>query len=327
MLGQDVYYYRACEVEGDFGNNGRIPFGHENMDKDSNSIYVKLLYATDIVLLGSLNDNDLKGVPQFYKSLESTTYKLPPALLQTVNDVGENDSGQLVQTSKSEYTGRDWGNVNNDLCDESQKTSKDGGLFYGIGCSSTQMTPKSCINVSRICEFGVSLDENVPVISRVPEKETVDMQTVYDYITPDGFISYDEINNESQRSAFATLNGNFLRTVINGTSGLKEYQFKYLHVDNFDGTLARLMEKYQTKCAKLQRYNYMLEKPSKGYISFRLGIDEDRQFKYPTEVRNRNFPRFENSFYFYFGLKEGKTALDKLHKYYVADCADTINTE
>ena len=327
MLGQDVYYYRACEVEGDFGNNGRIPFGHENMDKDSNSIYVKLLYATDIVLLGSLNDNDLKGVPQFYKSLESTTYKLPPALLQTVNDVGENDSGQLVQTSKSEYTGRDWGNVNNDLCDESQKTSKDGGLFYGIGCGSTQMTPKSCINVSRICEFGVSLDENVPVISRVPEKETVDMQTVYDYITPDGFISYDEINNESQRSAFATLNGNFLRTVINGTSGLKEYQFKYLHVDNFDGTLARLMEKYQTKCAKLQRYNYMLEKPSKGYISFRLGIDEDRQFKYPTEVRNRNFPRFENSFYFYFGLKEGKTALDKLHKYYVADCADTINTE
>lgn len=321
MLGQDVYYYSACEIEGGYvSGDGSV------VKTEGATNFVKLLYATDIVLLGSLNFNDIKGIPQFYMSLESTTYRMPPNVLQTANDVSVGDDGEIAQTSTSEYTGRDWGNSNSDLCDSGKK-SKDGGLFYGIGCSSTQMTPKSCINVSRICEFGVSLDEDTPVISREIMKESEDLSSVIDYITPDGFVSYDEINNESQRSAFATLNGNFLQTVISKKTGLKEYKFKYLHIDNFDGALSKFMAQEQSKCSKIQRNNHMLEIPSKGYISFRLGINDKKRFEYPTIVSRRYFPRYENSFYFYFGLKEGKTALDKLHKFYVADCEDMVSTE
>lgn len=319
MLGQTVYYYSACEIGGADIEEDEAVGASTTTENQYNRI--KLLFATDIVLLGSLNDNDLNGIPQFFKSLENTTYKMPPTVLQTVNnvtsDIGDDASVTYTQVSNTEYTGRDWGNANNDLCNGS-KGSKDGGLFYGIGCSSTQMTPKSCVNVSRICEFGVSLDEDTPVISRELNRysDNTSISSTFDFITPDGYISYDEINNETQRSAFATLNGNFLRTKINEKNGLREYVFKYMLVDNFDGSLSDLMAAEQEKCTKLQKYNYLLESKSQGYIDFRFG---DKATWYKKDA----FPRYENSFYFYFGLKEGKTALDKLYKYYVSDCADT----
>ena len=322
MIGQDVYYYAACEVDADNTQVDRTP--QKEMDKYS----VKLLFATDIVLLGSLNDNDINGIPQFYKSLYNTTYNMPPSILQTTNlfnaETDEEGDISYIQTSETEYTGRDWGNTNNDLCDDGDN-SKDGGLFYGIGCGSTQMTPKSCINVSRICEFGVSLDSQIPVITSKINDENDGLDTVTEYIVPDGYVSFDDINNPTQRSAFATLNGNFLRTTINGDTGLKEYVFKYLDVDNFDGNLYDLMQSTQSRCSKKQRFNYYLEQKSEGYVNFRLG---EKAYFYNKGNRNGNyFPRYENSFYFYFGLKEGKTALDKLNKYYVSDCADTVATE
>ena len=323
MIGQDVYYYAACEVDTDSKQVDRTP------QKEMNDKYsVKLLFATDIVLLGSLNDNDINGIPQFYKSLYNTTYNMPPSVLQTVNlfnaETDEDGDISYTQTSESEYTGRDWGNTNNDLCNDDDG-SKDGGLFYGIGCGGTQMTPKSCINVSRICEFGVSLDGQMPVITNSINDNNDDLESVTDYIVPDGYISFDEINNPTQRSAFATLNGNLLRTILNNETGLKEYVFKYLDVDNFDGNLHDLMQNTQSKCSKNQRFNYYLEQKSEGYVNFRMG--EKAYFYNKGNKTGNYFPRYENSFYFYFGLKEGKTALDKLNKYYVSDCADTIATE
>lgn len=324
MLGQDVYYYASCEVDTDSSQVDRTPL------KEDGNYSVKLLFATDIVLLGSLNDNDINGIPQFYKYLDSTTYKMPPTVLQATNmvsaDVDEEGDVSYTQTSETEYTGRDWGNSNNDLCDSDSDTSKDGGLFYSIGCSSLRMTPKSCINASRICEFGVTLDSTTDVITKGIEYEDVDLREVTEQIIPDGYISYDDLHNEPQRSAFATLNGNNLVTTINNETGLKEYVFKYINVDNFDGNLYELMQSTQSKCSKTQKFNYYLEQKSEGYVDFRLG-SEKPYYYYKGNSQGNYFPRYENSFYFYFGLKEGKTALDKLNKYYVSDCADTVATE
>jgi hypothetical protein len=49
------------------------------------------LFATDIILLGNLNENNLYGLPQFFKSLPSTTANIPP--IATVNEAADNSNG------------------------------------------------------------------------------------------------------------------------------------------------------------------------------------------------------------------------------------------
>jgi hypothetical protein len=65
--GHHVYYMKPCEW-----TRGTTP----------NSKKVNL-FATDIILLGSLNDCDLHGVPQAFKYLSSTSYILPTNLALT----------------------------------------------------------------------------------------------------------------------------------------------------------------------------------------------------------------------------------------------------
>ena len=48
------------------------------------------LYATDIILLGSLTDNNLWGIPNNISELVSSTYQLPPNLALTDSDLEGN---------------------------------------------------------------------------------------------------------------------------------------------------------------------------------------------------------------------------------------------
>ena len=308
MLGQTVYYYKAVEYDASI--------------KD-----VKLLFASDIILLGSLNDCDLNGVPQFFKSLESSTYKLPSNMLFTDNEIkisfgpdGKEVKG-VDQVSHTEMTGNDWGNSNDDMCN-----GDDGGLFYDIGCSSIEFEPKSCINLSRICEFGVSLDEakQVPNLEVLQTDETGNSS--FSTLIPDGFISKDELYNDDWRSMFATMNGNELKTKLNKENGLKEYDFRYLYVDNFDNSLQSEMRNSQRNCGDYTyRNNYKLEMFSPGYYDFRMG--KKPYFYDAFDGGNGTFPRYENSFYFYFGLKVGKTALDKFNSQFFSECNNANSTE
>ena len=327
MLGQDVYYYKPVEYsspqESLITNSDDFAVG-----EDGKNGSVKLLFATDIVLLGSLNDCDLHGVPQFFKSLESTTFNMPPNILFADNEVTVSiteDDGQVIydvsEDSVSEMTGMDWGNYNEDLCG-SWKESQDSGLFYSIGCSTIEMKPKSCVNMTRICEYGVSLDETVAIKNETEASSefTPSDEQLFDTIVPDGFVSKDELYNDDERSLFATLNINGLRTERNYENGLMEYQFKHVVVDNFDKSLYASMADRQTKCNKTQRYNYVLEEFSKGYYDFRMG---KKPYFYDKDGK---LPRYENSFYFYFGLTAGKTALDKFNSQFTSDCNNDNDT-
>lgn len=60
--------------------------------------------------------------------------------------------------------------------------------------------------------------------------------------------------------------------------------------------------------------NYKLEEKSRDYYIFRMG---NKPYYYD---KNFSFPRYENSFYFYFGLKAGKTAIEKFNSKYFAEC-------
>ena len=72
------------------------------------------LFATDIILLGNLNENNLYGIPQFFKSLPSTTVNIPP--IATIRDSNgeeekkqsKNELADEKETGPSITTGMDW---------------------------------------------------------------------------------------------------------------------------------------------------------------------------------------------------------------------------
>lgn len=290
---------------------------YKPLEYDSSISDVVLLFATDIVLLGSLNDCDLNGLPQFFKRLDISTYQLPEDILLTdytytpeYEDDGETLKDMEID-SMTEQSGCDWGNTGSDQCGE-----PDGGLFYSVGCSDIDMYPKSCINLSRVCEFGVSLDDTKFIHNVEADIDTEDDTEGSDQILiPDGFISYDEIYDFDGRSMFATLNGNNLRTKLN-SNGMYEYDIRYLYPENFDGSLYDAMKEQQESCKKTAKYNYTLETFSEDYYRFRMG---DTPFYYDDEKR---LPRYENSFYFYFGLKAGETAIEQFNSQFFASCTN-----
>lgn len=69
MLGQFVYYLKPCEWKSTTNGNMRT-----------------LLFATDIVLLGTLNDCDENGIPQAFKYLNNSSYIMPTNLALTTMD-------------------------------------------------------------------------------------------------------------------------------------------------------------------------------------------------------------------------------------------------
>lgn len=350
MLGDKVYYYK--------------PSFYSKDEKD-----MVTLFATDIVLLGSLNNCDLHGIPQFFKILEGTTYQMPPDLLsedyyyKNISNMNnniltdENESELIDNNSKrTEYTGADWGNLGVDQSnykdgdnEANENIYDNGGLFYGLTCWDSYTKPKSIINLERICEIGVSLDESQELLtdkSTLNGSNVIDNDILYTNLPPDGYISYDEIYNPDYRSMFATMNGNFLKTKLNLNTGLVEYDLTHVYLDNFDGSLSEIMAGGAThgnlvvndvllnEQAKYKN-NYKLEVKDKNYINFRYGnykknnnkliyyyqFDKTMTIVNGQTVNSKNkFPRYENSFYFYFGLKNGSTAIDRFYSDYYADC-------
>ena len=299
MLKQTVYYYKSAEY----------------LDSIQD---VMLLFATDIVLLGSLNENDIDGTPQFFKNLPITTYQLPTDVLDVDHHIEKIEfeaDGRVKITTESdvEGSGQDWSNENSELCGDG--TTGDSGLFYGVGCSHVNMKVKSCVNLRRICELGVSLDETqeIPINTMNKTEEESD----YRRLVSDGFVSWDEIYDNDSRAMFATMNHNALKTEINKQTGYKQYKYTYLYPINFDGALRPSMEDRQKSCDKSYKNNYILEEESTDYVAFRMG---EKPYYYDS---NNKMPRYENSFYFYFGLTPGHTAIEKFQSEYFADCENT----
>lgn len=317
MLGQTLYYYKAINYE-------------QTLANANNNDGVVLLFATDIVLLGSLNDCDINGIPQFFKYLEPTTYNLPTDVLFTdtiiqVDSEGKvvvNGNNDIVYEQFTEATGCDWGNLNSfDECGKMGKDT-DSGLFYGIGCSSIELEKKSCLNLSRICEYGVSLDEAKAITKLDTINDNPDSEPEEEKLTPDGFVSFDELYNINERSMFATLNGNRLHTRLNKKNGLKEYDLKFLYTDNFDGLMNGLMRR-SGSCNYTSNHN--LEYFSRDYYLFRMG--NKPFYYYKDNEDNYSLPRYENSFYFYFGIKAGKTAIEKFNSQFFATCENASAAE
>lgn len=372
-----AYYFRPCEY-----------VTYRNMAKNRKVN----LFATDIVLLGSLVDCDINGTPVFTNELTSTTYQIPAPLAHTdsteegftykavrgdapfgtgdtfsgIFDVTDailnpQDDGTLTEESGIDwgYTGPGQGEV------KKAKLYTPGGHFLGISCVSAESSIKSCVNLKRICEVNVWPSSRQEVFDGYGDDNT----GKYLDIIPNGVIAKDDISGGNFRKIFSTLNQNNLKTKVN-ENGLTVYDFEYMSPENFGGELYRYtrgnyneanplseeaLDKYLIRessddslvdedgvSLKDVRTQYLDEKDIKpirrslddrdsDYMRFRLGLEKDNnstiQTKYLGNDENGYYmPVYNNSFYFYFGLVPGSTALDELRRQFFAECKHTMST-
>lgn len=198
-----------------------------------------------------------------------------------------------------------------------------GGHFLGISCKNAEVNIKSCVNLSRICEIGAMMSQRQAVM----KADYISGQTVYSwaYLTPTGLISKDEITDANFRNIFATMNYNHLATEVDEETGCRRYKMILMQPTNFNGELSRKIN--STKSAYFSvtetngetQYRRALEDNSEDYYLFRMGGTGKEHFLI-NSGNKVSLPVYDNSYYFYFGIKNGATAFDRFMNEYYAQC-------
>lgn len=326
--GLTVYYYVAMQPTlsnqnpslalGDIGNSAKI----------------MVLYATDIILLGNLDPNNIYGIPQFYNCLPSTTVNVPP--IASVKESSDEEEEEENDTDKNEedngdavVTGMDWGRKGN-----KETPMYKSGLFMDIACAKISTKPKSCINIERLSELGVNLDMSYDTEYRSSSSINTGR------IEGDGFVSKYELDDTDNRAMFATLNHigfipqSYQESINSYETQIKSKntnyflnKFKYIYPTDFDGRLSTPMSLYKKGFAQAEE-----DRTDEEYLTFRFGAENGKRKEYNSEGRIRHFynvdssrtkfsmPLYNNSFYFYFGIKKGNTAIDKFNKMFNSSC-------
>lgn len=340
-----VYYYAALQATSDNAN------AKQTLAERPENFYAIRLYATDIILLGNLLENNLYGIPQFFKCLPSTTANIP-AIATIEEEEGEdekdNDEAQYESSTDSEesgntvVTGMDW---RRDSISENDSPKYRQGLFMNLGCTFVDTKAKSCINVERLSELGVALDSSYTM--RYAHNQNAQIKS--GQIKADGFISKLELDDMENRAMFATMNHigfipqSYQQSISAYTTQVPDEntnylipKFKYIYPVDFDGRQQVFMTRYRNGF-KQPLYD---EKDDNSYITFRLGAEKSHNFEENSERRVRHFykvptsidpnctagndayymPLYNNSFYFYFGIKKGSTAIDKFNEMFYAEC-------
>lgn len=288
------------------------------------------------------NDKALSQVPVSY----SATSKYWGDNTDGIEPYGEYDDTVPITEAAGiawNYTGPQQGKVNR------SKLYQPGGHFLGLTCTKTETNIKSCINLQRICEAGADMSQRREEVRRVESAN--ENGILYNYYVPTGLISNEDISGREVRSMFATLNQKRL-LCTGGTyderTGYPIYDFMYLRPDGFNGGLSqKIGEDYNCKLTKdevgdesavltavtvadsydmaisANTYRRTLESTNTDYYLFRMGLESlDGQEKKFLNEAPYSLPQYENSFYFYFGIKEGSTALDEFNKQFFSTCAN-----
>ena len=333
------------------------------------------LFATDIVLLGSINQNNNYGIPYVFSGLQPSTYKFPTLLAMTnlqeestqytvcdtdkVDTKGvmptygqDEDSNDGQEYMYTEFAGVDWGFVGPGQGGQGVNSLTDlyfpGGHFLGISCFNTETNIKSCVNLSRACELGTSFSQFTEVPYQLKKGSEDELE--YKQYNANGLISRREITDSMYRNIFSTLNFNELKTISNDETLQREYQFLSNFSYNFDGSLQNRVNneayKMERKLEVLTPTNGVNTNSDEGiafgtafedydidYYRFRFGTYRGA-FSECFAGRGQNadkipvayIPVYNNSFYFYFGIKYNETAFDKLYEDYYSVCTNTKNT-
>ena len=331
--GLTAYYYAALQATSDNSDPDL------SMELRTTPFYAIRLYATDIILLGNLDENNLYGIPQFFKALPSTTANIPPiaTIYESENpdddsDYSKNEVAGGEDSGTSVTTGMDWGRDGGD----NTPAYKD-GLFMDLSCTYAKTKAKSCFNVERISEFGVSLDMS-HTISYSNSASNIESGPV----DSDGFITKYELDDMENRAMFATMNhigfvpqdyqdsiSGYTTQVEDANTNYLVPKFKYIYPVDFDGRMQLLMDRYKGGFEQS-----MFDERDESYLTFRFGAEK---YSVENETTHRNYevkrlrhfyyagksyemPVYNNSYYFYFGVNKGSTAIDKFNKLFYSEC-------
>ena len=329
--GLTAYYYTAFHANTSDKREHVMP-----IKQRFNRFYMVRLYATDIILLGNLNEDNYYGIPQLYKGLPSTTANIP--LIATVQEdttnkddkTPSNDTDDATDVGTVITTGMDWG-----ASGASQTPLYGEGLFMDLSCTYADTKAKSCINVERLSELGVGLD-----MTHNMAYSNGGNDVKYGKISTDGFITKYELDDMETRAMFATLNhigfipqdyqdkiGAYATQVQDEHTGYLIPKFKYIYPVDFDGRMSPIMENYSYDFNQAS-----FDETDEAYLTFRLGAESGLTYDKNEERRIRHFyftkkndrvykmPLYNNSFFFYFGINKGSTAIDKFNKLFYAPC-------
>lgn len=234
-----------------------------------------------------------------------------------------------------------------------------GGHFLGLTCVNSETNIKSCVNLKRICELGATMSQRreelrgydevkgtpkymyyVPtgLISNVDIEGAsfrsmfatlnhnkliatkLDEKTGYNrydfrFLSPDGF--------DGSLKTYVHKTGSPYNRKINDGSGDPAL------VDNTAFFLAKFLSWEKPLDYDPQETAFTetrtVEDTVDDYYMFRFGVNDfttkEQKKHYLKKARKGySLPQYENSFYFYFGLKDGSTALDEFKKQFFSEC-------
>ena len=236
-----------------------------------------------------------------------------------------------------------------------------GGHFLGLSCVNSRTNIKSCINLSRICEVGANMSQRKEDITFIDDDGNVHYSYTVPsgFISGDDIVGED-FRSMFATMNYKRL----LATRTNPNTGYKMYDMEFVKPINFDGAFNSVVtssdlynreikvpvetnevfENAGISISTDDREDYdpeeilntqtrTIEDTSLDYYLFRFGLSyEDltktnqkhlRRFLL-TDGGHLYLPQYENSYYFYFGLKNGATALDEFNKQFYSECANGI---
>lgn len=240
-----------------------------------------------------------------------------------------------------------------------EKMYHPGGHFLGLSCVNSMTNIKSCINLSRICEIGANMSQRKEDITSIDKSGNIHYSYTVPsgFISGDDIVGEDFramfatmnykrliANRVNPNTGYKMYDMDFIKPInFDGafksvvTSPNSLYN-KKIDVPKEDETI---FDKIGISINHSSRDDYdqyesantqtrTIEDSSLDYYLFRFGLQYEDLTK-TNQKHLRRFllndggylylPQFENSYYFYFGLKNGATALDEFNKQFYSECA------
>lgn len=235
-----------------------------------------------------------------------------------------------------------------------------GGHFLGLTCVNSQTNLKSCINLERICEVGANMSQRKEDIRGVDENGAASYiyYPPTGFISGDDIVAEDfrvMFSTLNQNRLIATkinpltgykmydfkyvhpinFDGSFTNVIKNNdnynapNSGIVPTEsYTVLRNAGIETNMRNRPD------GDGDEYAYTLtrtiENTSVDYYRFRFGLNKNNNGKLDDNLQKRKFllfkdnkyylPQYENSYYFYFGMKPGASAMDEFNKQFFAQC-------
>lgn len=234
-----------------------------------------------------------------------------------------------------------------------------GGHFLGLSCANSESNIKSCVNLKRICEVGATMSQrreelrgytaegepkyryyvptglitNVDIegaafrsmfatlnhnVLNATKRNATTGYKMYDFrfLRPDGF--------DGGLAKYVHKSGSPYNKVVNDSNTPNAIMDETLWFEKIFGKLWERPLDYDPLETKYTERR-TVEDTINDYYMFRFGLKsfadvEQRKHYLLKKGGNYKMPQYENSFYFYFGLKDGSTALDEFKKQFFSEC-------